>query len=207
MTEKPGEALTLDEINSVLDATHHLLGEEGLQADVIERVSRRSGVNPARIYLHFGGASRLMQSLLERELYLIAGSVAEPELRFPGETIGDELGVLAKILLDECRTHIGFLRTCLTEAMYNSEFGGVFYSTFIMRGRTLFAEFLNGRKARGELREDIDVEVAAAFFLSALIFSLLALEMLGGKEVEKVGDTRLIAGMSDLFLQGVLPRR
>lgn len=90
--------------------------------------------------------------------------------------------------------------------MRNPEFGEVFYRTFILRGRKLFTEFLNTRRQRDEIREEIDIEAAAAFFLSALIFSVLALEILGGKAVEQVDDARLVSGMSDLFLRGILPR-
>src|SRR3989442_16041235 len=103
----------------------------------------------------------MIQALLERELELIAGSVPIPELRFPGETLRDELEGLARILLDECRAHIGFLRTMLAEAMRNPDFASVFYRTFILRGRKLFTEFLETRRERGELRSDIYVESAA----------------------------------------------
>ncbi len=206
MEEDRSQTLEVEEIKKVLDSTFDLLGEDGLKADVVERVASRTGINPRRIYLQFGGPSRLMQALMERELEVVAGSVAVPELRFPGETIGDELTVLARILLDECRTHAGFLGTSLREAMRNPEFGEVFYRTFILRGRKLFTEFLNTRRRREEIRKEIDVEAAAAFFLSALIFSVLALEILGGKAVEQVDDARLVSGMSDLFLRGILPR-
>ena len=206
MEENRSQTLDVEEIKQVLDATFDLLGAEGLNADVVERVSARTGILPTRIYLHFGGPSRLMQALMERELEVVAGSVAVPELRFPGETIGDELNVLARILLDECRTHAGFLGTSLKEAMKNPEFAEVFYRTFILRGRKLFTEFLNTRRERDEIRAEIDIEAAAAFFLSALNFSVLALEILGGKAVERVDDARLVAGMSDLFLRGILPR-
>lgn len=206
MEEDQSQTLEVEEIKKVLDSTFDLLGEDGLKADVVERVAARTGISPTRIYLHFGGPSRLMQALMERELEVVAGSVAVPELRFPGETIGDELAVLARILLDECRTHAGFLGTSLGEAMRNPEFGEVFYRTFILRGRKLFTEFLNTRRRREEIRKEIDVEAAAAFFLSALIFSVLALEILGGKAVEQVDDARLVSGMSDLFLRGILPR-
>ncbi|MEJ2078684.1 MAG: TetR/AcrR family transcriptional regulator [Acidobacteriota bacterium] len=206
MKEEQSQTLEVEEIKKVLDSTFALLGEDGLNADVVERVAARAGIDPTRIYLHFGGPSRLMQALMERELEVVAGSVAVPELRFPGETIGDELAVLARILLDECRNHAGFLGTSLGESMRNPEFGEVFYRTFILRGRKLFTEFLNTRRQRDEIREEIDIEAAAAFFLSALIFSVLALEILGGKAVEQVDDARLVSGMSDLFLRGILPR-
>lgn len=204
--ERADQGLSFEEQTRVLDATFALLAEGGLKADFGDTVAVRAGIDSRRIYLHYGGANRLLQALMERELEVIAGSVPAPELRFPGETVQDELKVMARILIDECRAHIGFLRALLVEAIRNEDFAQVFYRTFILRGRKLFTEFLNIRKSRGELREDIDIEAAAAFFLSALIFSLLVLEVFGGKEVEKIDDSRMIHGMSDLFLKGALVR-
>ena len=71
------------------------------------------------------------------------------------------------------------------------------------QGRLLFTEFLNVRKRLGELRDDADVEASAAFFLSALTFILLVVELFGGKQVEALDEERLVRSMSDLFLKGV----
>ncbi len=201
-TGDPG--LSPDEQRAVLDAALALLSEGGLQATIIEKVAERCGISAPRIYVHFGGTEKMIQALLDRELELIAGSVTVPELRFPGETLRDELEGLAHILLDQCRAHIGFLRTILAECIRSPEFASVFYRTFILRGRKLFTEFLETRKERGELRPDIDVEAAAAFFLSSLTFSLLLMELFGGKSVEHVDDERLVKSVSELFLSGTL---
>jgi hypothetical protein len=75
-----------------------------------------------------------------------------------------------------------------------------------LRGRQLFDEFLVERIKRGELRSDLDIDTAAASYLSSLIMSLLLIELFGGKWVEKVDDERLAKGMTDLFLRGVLPQ-
>ncbi len=126
-----------------------------------------------------------------------------PELRFPGENLRDELQVLAKIMLHEYRSRLTFLGKLLAEAMKNPEVGAMFYSTFIVQGRLLFAEFLNVRARLGELREDVDVEVSAAFFLSGLTFILLVVELFGGNQVEALDEERLVRSMADVFLKGV----
>ena len=134
---------------------------------------------------------------------LIAGAVPSPELRFPGETLQDELEVIAKIMLSEYRGRLPFLGRLLNEAMQNPEVGAMFYRTFIQQGRLLFTEFLNVRKRLGELREDVDVEASAAYFLSALTFILLVVELFGGKHVEPLDEERLVRSMSFVFLNGV----
>ncbi|MGH9719240.1 MAG: hypothetical protein ACRD8O_03450, partial [Bryobacteraceae bacterium] len=73
----------------------------------------------------------------------------------------------------------------------------------IVQGRLLFTEFLNVRKNLGELREDVDVEAAAAMFLSALTFILLVVELFGGKQVETLDEERLVREMAELFLKGI----
>ena len=89
------------------------------------------------------------------------------------------------------------------EAMRDPGAGEVFYRSFIQRGRLRFTEFLEARKARGELREGLDIEVAAAVFLAALTSVFLVLEVLGGKRLEVIDDDRLIRSMSDVFLNGI----
>ncbi|MBI2821455.1 MAG: TetR/AcrR family transcriptional regulator [Acidobacteria bacterium] len=200
-------ALNPEELRRVLDAALDQLSGGGLPATFVERVAEKSGIAVTRIYLHFGGTEKIIQAVLDRELEMIAGSVPVPELRFPGETLRHELQGLARILIDQCRTHIGFLATMMAEAMRNREFAGVFYRTFILRGRQRFAEFLSARQQRGEVRADVDIEAAAAFFLSALIFSLLLMELFGGKSVESLDDERLVRSMSEVFLTGILPAK
>lgn len=202
--DRMDRGLNGDEQKLVLDATRDLLSRGGLQATFVEKVAEKCSIPAARIYIHFGGNEGVIRAVLERELAMIAGSTSVPELRFPGETLRDELQGMAHILLDQCRTHIGFLGAVMAEAMRNPEFGAVFYRTFILRGRQLFTDFLAVRRFRGELRADVDIEAAAAFFLAGLIFSLLLMELFGGKQVETVDDDRLVKSISDLFLSGAM---
>ncbi len=88
-------SLSPDEQRLVLDAALELPSQSGLHANVIERVAERCGIPAKRIYVHFGGTEKMIETLLDRELTLIAGSVTLPQLRFPGETLRDELEGLA----------------------------------------------------------------------------------------------------------------
>jgi AcrR family transcriptional regulator len=195
-------AFTAEQQRMVLDAAIKLASQQELSSITLEQLAKASGVRAFDILRHYQTKEKILAAVLERELHLIAGSVPSPELRFPGETLKDELGVLAKIMLHEYRARLPFLGKLLAEAMNNPEVGAMFYRTFIMQGRLLFTEFLNVRKRLGELREDLDTEAAAATFLSALTFILLVVEMFGGKEVEPLDDERLVREMTDLFIRG-----
>ncbi len=205
--DKTREPLTTEQHNAVLDAALTVLGKGGITATIVEKVAERCAISAPRIFLHFGGTEKLLEAILQRQLELISGSVPAPELRFPGETLRDELEGLARIIIEVCRSHLGVLRAMFAEALRSQEFSEVFYRTFILRGRQLFDEFLIERKSRGELRADLDIDMAAASYLSSLIMSLLLVELFGGKWVEAVDDERLARSMTDLFLRGVLPEK
>jgi AcrR family transcriptional regulator len=202
----------------VLDGAVKLASTQELSSISLDDLSKVSGISAFDIIRQYHSKEKILAAVLERELELIAGSVPAPELRFPGETLRDELQVMAKIMLGEYRSRLPFLGKLLSEAMKNPEVGAMFYRTFIVQGRLLFTEFLNVRKRLGELRDDVDVEASAAFFLSALTFILLVMELFGGKHVENLDEERLVRSlrqlkqdpweqlvqsMSDLFLRGV----
>lgn len=187
----------------VLDGAVKLAATYELSAITLDQLTKTCGIPSFDIVRHYHSKEKILAAVLERELELIAGSVSAPELRFPGETLRDELQVLAKIMLQEYRSRLPFLGKLLSEAMKNTEVGGMFYRTFIVQGRLLFAEFLNVRKRMGELRDDVDTEASAAMFLSALTFILLVVELFGGKQEEPLDDERLVRELSDLFLRGV----
>jgi AcrR family transcriptional regulator len=196
-------SLSTEQQRLVLDSAVKLAFTQELSSISLEDLTKASGISAFDIVRHYHSKENILAAVLERELELIAGSVPSPELRFPGETLRDELQVMAKIMLNEYRIRLPFLGRLLAEAAKNPEVGAMFYRTFIVQGRLLFTEFLNVRKRLGELRDDVDVEASAAFFLSALTFILLVVELYGGKHVEALDEERLVQSMSDLFLRGV----
>jgi len=196
-------SLTAEQQRAVLDGAVKLASTQDLSSITLDHLTKASGISAFDIVRHYHSKEKILAAVLERELELIAGSVPSPELRFPGENLRDELQVLAKIMLGEYRSRLMFMGKLLAEAMKNPEVGAMFYSTFIVQGRLLFAEFLNVRARLGELREDVDVEVSAAFFLSGLTFILLVVELFGGNQVEALDEERLVRSMADVFLKGV----
>jgi AcrR family transcriptional regulator len=199
-------SLNAEDQRKVLDSAVKLASTQELSSITLDHLIKASGVSGFDIVRHYHSKEKILAAVLERELELIAGSVPSPELRFPGETLKDELQVMAKIMLGEYRIRLSFIGKLLSEAMKNPEVGAMFYTTFIMQGRLLFTEFLAVRSRMGELREDTDVEAAAAFFLSGLTFILLVVELFGGQQVEPLDDERLVRSLSDIFLRGVEKR-
>ena len=199
-------ALASDQQRRVLDGAVNLFSKCDLESITLDQLTSTCGVSAFDIVRHYHTKENIVAAVLERELELIAGAAHAPELRFPGETMRDELQVLAKMMLQECRARLPLLARLLSEAMRNPEVGALFYRKFIMQGRLLFTEFLKCRGNLGELREDLDVEAAAAMFLSSLLGILLMAELFGGKHVEQLDDDRVVRELSCAFLEGVIRR-
>ena len=195
--------LTPEQQKMVMDSALELMSSRNLTEITLEQLTRASGVSAFDIIRHYQSKENILAAVLERELELIAGAVPSPELRFPSETLKDELQVLARIMLQGYRARLHFLDKLFVEAIQNPEVGVLFYRKFIQQGRLLFFEFLNLRKQRGELRPDVDVEAAAAMFISALSGILLVAELFGGKKVEPLDEDRVVRELTDVFLNGV----
>ncbi|HVV47440.1 MAG TPA: TetR/AcrR family transcriptional regulator C-terminal domain-containing protein [Bryobacteraceae bacterium] len=188
---------------AVLDHAMQLFAKEDLRDITLDKLSKACGVAAFDIVRHFHSSENILKAVLERELELMAAAAQDPQLRMPGETLADELHILAGVILDQYRRRLPFLGKLLSEAMRDPKVGALFYSTFIVQGRLLFTEFLRIRKQFGEVRDDVDVEAAAAMFLASLTGILLMHELFGGKDVEVLDDERVLRQMCDTFLHGV----
>lgn len=197
--------LSPEQHKRVLDGAMAQFASTSIRDITLESLARSSGVSGFDIVRHFQSRERILSAVLERELELMAAAAHSPELRFPGETLHDELHVLAGVILEEYRRRLPFLRRILADAIEDEELGALFYRTFIMQGRRLFTSFLTERSNFGEIRHDLDLEAAAAIFLAALTGALWTAEIFGCG-VETMDDNRLISGISDLFVDGVKRR-
>jgi AcrR family transcriptional regulator len=198
------KALDPDQQRAVLDGAMQLFTQYDLKDISLDKLTKLTGVAAFDILRQYHSSDNILKAVLERELELMAAAAQAPELRMPGETFGDELHVLADVILDQYRKRLPFLSKMIKEAMENPKVGALFYGTFIVQGRLLFTEFLSVRKDRAELRDEVDVEAAAAMFLASLTGMFITYEILGGKHVEPLDDERIVGQMCDIFLRGVI---
>jgi AcrR family transcriptional regulator len=196
--------LDADQQRAVLDGAMQLFAQYDLGDISLDKLSKLTGVASFNIVRHYHSSENILKAVLERELELMAAAAQEPELRMPGETLGDELHVLARVIFEQYRKRVPFLSKILSEAMSDPRVGALFYSVFIVQGRKLFSQFLSIRKERNELRGDVDVEAIAAAFLASVTGMFMMYEIFGGKQVEALDDEHVLGQMCDTFLRGVI---
>lgn len=188
---------------AVLDGAMTLFEKYPLKDITLENLTKVSGVAAFDIIRHFQSSENILKAVLERELELMAVAAQAPQLRMPSETIQDELRVLAGVILDQYRKRMPFMGKLMEEALHDPKVGALYYATFIVKGRMLFAEFLRVRQQFGELHDDVDIEAASATFLASLIGSVMTFDLFGGKQVEALDEDRLLHQICDSFLRGI----
>lgn len=195
--------LSAEQQRMVMDSVLQLITTTKLSEITLEQLSRASGVSAFDIVRQYQSKENILSAVLERELELISSAVPSPELRFPSETLRDELQVLARVMLQEYRARMKFMGNLMIESIQNPDVGVLFYRKFIQQGRLLFTEFLKVREQRGELRSGVDIEAAAAMFISSLSGILIVMELFNGKQVEPLDEDRLIGEFTNVFLSGI----
>jgi len=196
-------ALTAEQQRMVLDGAVQLFAKTDLDSITLDKLARACGISAFDIVRHYQCRENILDAVLERELELMAAAAHAPQLRMPGETLRDELHVLAGVILQEYRRRLPFLGRLLAQSLQDPGVGARFYRCFIVQGRRLFTEFLAERQSLGELRDDLDPEAAATVFLAAVTGPILLNELFGGRDVETLDDERLLASISEIFLRGV----
>src|ERR1700733_794849 len=110
------KSLDADQLRQVLDAAEQLFPKEDLKDITLPKLTKASGVAAFDIIRHFQSSDNILKAVLERELEMMAAAAQAPELRMPGETLSDELHLLAGVILDEYRRRLPFLGKLLSEA-------------------------------------------------------------------------------------------
>lgn len=199
--------MTTSQRQQVLDGAIDLIGKSALRDVALEDLARTSGVSAFDIVRGFSSKENILQAVLERELERIAATAHDPALRMPGETLKDELIVLARVILDEYRRRLPLMSKVLEASRDDRHVAALFYRTFVVQGRQLFTSFLKARADLGELKSDSDIEAAAAVFLASLMGVLLMVELFGGRHVEEFDDMRFVGHAAEIFLHGVGKQR
>ena len=139
----------------ILAATLELLAEEGFAEMSIEGVAQRAGVGKPTVYRRWPSKTALVIDALERH----ASTVDLPD----GATTRERLTALMTGLARSMRTGPAgrIMAGMVAEIQRDPELAEVFRDAFIARRRRLVFAVLREGVERGELRPDLDIELAA----------------------------------------------
>ena len=176
---------------AIIAATLELMAERGAHALRMDDVAARAGVGKATIYRRYRSKEQLVTDA-------VGALVSEIEIPDSGSTRTDLLVLMREAVdLYSGSLAAGLMPTVIDEMSRNAEFAAVARDQVLTARRAALRSVFDRGVARGDLRSDLDVELALDVLGGAVFYRLL---VTGGPI-----DERLAENVVDLILRGFAP--
>jgi AcrR family transcriptional regulator len=194
-TRRPGRPRSAAADASIVRATLEVLLEDGYRGLTMEQVRARAGVGKATLYRRYGSKQELVVEAIRH--------LNQPiELPDTGSVRADILAVAASVLAGAARVGFAsFVPRLLADAAGDPEMHGIFYDNLVAPRRAVMGEVLRRGVERGELRADLDVELAIDIITGPWVYRLL----ISGGDADAIYRLDPSA-LLDLILGGIAAR-
>jgi AcrR family transcriptional regulator len=167
------------------------MAEQGVQALRMGDVATRAGVGKATIYRRYRSKDELVTDAVGE----LVSAIAVPDT---GSTRSDLLALMNEAVeLYSNSLAAGLMPTVVDEMSRNPEFAEIARDRFLTGRRAALREVFERGVGRGDLRGDLDVELALDVLGGPLFYRL----MITGGPI----DARLAANVVELVLRGFAP--
>ncbi|MCX4385434.1 TetR/AcrR family transcriptional regulator [Micromonospora peucetia] len=158
----PGRPRSVRAAEAIIEATLDLLAEGStIEAISIEAIAARAGVGKATIYRRWPGK----EALLRDALRTLKGTPPEPT----GGPVRDDLILLVGAVGHHIDPRAARIMPCLVPEVNRSPEQYQLYQNIIEPRREMMREVLRRGVRSGELRADLDVEVAMAMLTGPML--------------------------------------
>jgi AcrR family transcriptional regulator len=185
---RPGRPRDESVSESITEAVLGLLAELGIRGMSMDAVATRAGVSKASIYRRWDSKEDLV-------IDVIGSLVIAADATSTGEIRSDLLQVLGRFgaFISELKAGSIFARLA-GEVQAGSELGKHYAEAVILPRRAVIAGLITAAKERGELRQDLDVELAVDMLVGPVIIRNLMAAIRTGDDV---ADEKLVDALLD----------
>jgi AcrR family transcriptional regulator len=177
---------------AILSATLELMADHGTRDLRMDDVARRAGVGKATIYRRYRSKDELITAAISE----LVSEISVPDT---GDTRADLLALMRSAVEVYSRSLEAAVMPSLLDAMSrDTELARWVREGFLAQRRAALSGVLERGIRRGDLRGDLDVELALDVLGGPLFYRLL---VTGGPI-----DEQLAAGVVELILRGFAPR-
>jgi AcrR family transcriptional regulator len=191
-SRKPGRPRSEQAEQAIIDAALELFAERGVEGVCVEAVAAKAGVGKATIYRRWPSKEELLIAAL--------GSLKSPMPDPQGATVREDLIEMVDVMVRDAADP----RYARQFAMLHGEGENYpklmarYYETVIQPRREVIRAALRRGIDRGELRADLDVDVA--------MLALTGTVMARGKHDPTPASPGFVARVVDELLAGMIPR-
>jgi len=186
---RPGRPRSAAADSAILQATLELLLDEGYRGLTMEQVRARSGVGKATLYRRYASKEELVAAAVRH----LNQQIPVPDT---GNVRDDILAVAGSVLAAAARVGAAtFMPRMLAESAGDADMHAIFYENLVAPRRAVVAEVLRRGVERGELRPDLDIELAIDMLTGPWVYRLL----ISGGQLTAIDPEPLL----DLVLGGI----
>jgi AcrR family transcriptional regulator len=162
----------------------------------MEKVRERAGVGKATIYRRYASKEALVGAAVE---HLNRGVMPEPP--DTGSLRGDFETFTASLLASaEVSGALTFMPRMLSEVSHDPELRRIFYGALVQPRRDVLEAMLRRAMARGEVRADVDVDLAIDLIAGPMIYRIV----ITGGDIERIAERPV--QVLEAVLEGLSPR-
>lgn len=176
----------------------------GFRGASVQKIARGAGATPAMVHYYFDNKRGLYRAMLEHTLGPVLAALQAGVQRM--QTAQDPLESFLRVYMTELSEHPEIPALLLRDVLDpDAEMRDEFIDRFASRGAGMIKGILRDKIADGQLRDDLDVELAALSFLSMAAFPFLAapvVERVFGAGRDAATIDRLASHTIALFYQG-----
>jgi len=192
----PGRPRSAEADAAIIAATLETLVTDGYRALTMEKVRERAGVGKATIYRRYASKQELVRAAVE---HLNQGVTPEPP--DTGSLRGDFGAIVSALLAGaEVSGALTFMPRMLSEVAHDAELRRIFYAALVQPRRDAVEAVIRRGIARGEIREDVDVDLAIDLVAGPMVYRAV----ITGGDVEHIGERAM--HVLDALLEGLSPR-
>ena len=189
----PGRPRSEASHQAIIDATLELLVETGYGSLTMEAVRTRAGVGKATIYRRWSSKEELVRDAI----VFLHHEFETPDT---GSLRGDYAGMASLVLSAAQRAGAAtFMPRLLGDAANDPELHAIFYENLVEPRRAQMRAVLQRAVARGEIRDDVDVELIIDLFAGPVVYRLV----ITGGDYSQLAP---IDEQLDALLLGLAPR-
>lgn len=193
-TRPPGRPRSAAADEAILQAALELMAADGYRALTMERVRERSGVGKATIYRRYGSKEELVAAAIVH---------LNSDIPLPADTgslQGDFAATAQIILAGAAKTGaLTLMPRLLSEVVGEPEMHALFHEHLVEPRRRVVRGLVERAKARGEIRADVDTDLAIDLLVGPFIYRLI---IAGGDEAGLGSPVDLL----DTVMTGLSPR-
>ena len=165
----PGRPRSAEADLAIVRAALELLVADGYRALTMEKVRERSGVGKATLYRRYGSKEELVRAVVEHLHQDLRGARRHRQPR--GRLRG---GRPARPLANAQSTRFAtFMPRVLAEVAHIPELQAIFYDALVQPRRDTLEAILRRAIERGEIRADVDVELAIDAIAGPMIYKVI----------------------------------